>query len=340
MKSTLKILAAIAMAAIAIPALAEQDDSAVKQRLTWPSPPAQARIEYVKTASGPEDLGIRKGFFAKLKDFVFGPSHLPLVNPMAVAVTAQGTIYVADPGAGGVHRFDVKGGSHRLILAGGKAMPSPVGLAAGKNGDVYVADSSLAKIFIIRPKSKSAVAVPIKNLKQPTGVAVDDASGRLYVLDTGEHMVKVFGMDGMPLFSFGKRGDGDGQFNYPTAIWRDDNGRILVSDSLNFRVQIFDREGKSMGKFGKAGDATGDFSRPKGVASDRSGHIYVVDGLFHAVQIFDEGGKFLLSFGIQGGGNGEFWLPAGIYVTDENFIYVADSRNGRLQVFRYMGGRS
>ncbi len=80
----------------------------------WPSPPAVTRIKYVRAFSRAEDLGIAKGFFARLKDFVFGEAETRLVRPMAV-VSGDGVIHVADPGAGGVHRFDTKAGDYHLI---------------------------------------------------------------------------------------------------------------------------------------------------------------------------------------------------------------------------------
>jgi DNA-binding beta-propeller fold protein YncE len=261
---------------------------------------------------------------------------------MAVVATSEGVLYVADPGARGVHRFDPNNGRYRLIRRKNKRpLPSPVGLAVGPKGEVYVADSLLQQLFVIMPASKVAAPFPLQAMvKQPTTLALDPAAGRLYVVDTGVHQVKVFGMDGELQFTIGRRGTGDGEFNYPTAIWRDKAGRLVITDSLNFRIQVFDGSGGFIEKFGKLGDATGDLSRPKGVATDRFGHIYVVDSLFHAVQIFNMSGDFLLSFGNQGQGPGEFWLPTGIFIGEDDTIYVADSHNQRIQVFRYVGGQS
>jgi DNA-binding beta-propeller fold protein YncE len=66
--------------------------------------------------------------------------------------------------------------------------------------------------------------------------------------------------------------------------------------------------------------------------------VYVTDGLLNALQIFDPTGRLLLALGGLGEDRGEFWLPAGVFVGEGDEIYVADSFNGRVQVFRYIGG--
>jgi DNA-binding beta-propeller fold protein YncE len=327
-------------AGISLPAFGEQ-----QERLVWPFGPAQPRVEFVKTFSRPADLGISKGFFERLKDFIFGEVDARIVKPMAVT-TSGGILFVADPGAGGVHRFDSASGDYTLIGAGEDSrLPSPVGLARGAAGEIYVADSKLAQVFVIRPGAKVAEALRLDaKLMQPTGISFDSASGRLYVADTAAHCVKIFERDGSLAGSIGRRGTGDGEFNYPTYLWRTPQGRLYVTDSMNFRVQSFDESGQFVGKVGRLGDGSGDAARPKGVATDRYGHVYVVDALFHAFQIFDETGRLLLPVGERGQGRGEFWLPTGIFIDQDSgngigdTIYIADSYNQRIQVLRYIGG--
>jgi DNA-binding beta-propeller fold protein YncE len=307
--------------------------------LVWPEAPAEPRIAYVQAFSRPEDLGIRKGFFERLAEVFVGASDARLIRPMAVAVTADGVVFVADPGARGVHRFDRASGRYRLIQRDDNApLLSPVGLAVGRDGDIYVADSALGGIWVIAHDADVAMPMVLHDkIKQPTGVAFDPVNNRLLVVDTAVHQVKLFALDGTLQSRFGQRGNGDGEFNYPTLIWRDAGGLLYVTDSLNFRIQIFDAQGQFVARFGHHGDATGDLSRPKGVATDRFGHVYVVDSLFHALQVFDRSGTFLLNIGSQGQAPGEFWLPTGLFVSDNDNIYIADSHNQRVQVLRYIG---
>jgi DNA-binding beta-propeller fold protein YncE len=311
--------------------------------MTWPPAPEVARIAFVRSISGPEDLGITRGIWRRFGDMLVGRSITEqLVQPMAVAVGADDAVFVADPGAGGVHRFDIKRGRHDLIRRrDDAALRSPVGLAAGAHGEMYVTDSSLDEVFVIAEGATIAEPAMLRaQFEQPTGVAVDPRSGRVYVVDTGEHCVKIFGRDGAQVAKFGRRGSGDGEFNFPTMLWRGADGRLYVADSLNFRVQVFDGNGGFLYKFGRLGDGSGDHLRPKGIATDRHGHVYVIDSLFHTMQIFHATGRFLLNVGQRGSGIGEFWLPSGVYVGTSGDIFVADPRNHRVQVFRYLGDES
>lgn len=308
--------------------------------LVWPAPPSEQRIAFVRSFTGAEDLGIRRRFLQRLRVFVSGRRDERLVRPMAVVESPGNRYFVADPGVRGVHLFDLESGRYQLIRReNGEPLASPVGLAAGSEGEVYVTDSRLAALYRIEPGAEVATKVPLGALlSQPTGVALDKPSGRIYLVDTRSHEVKIFARDGALLRRAGGRGTGPGKFNYPTMIWMTDAGEFLVSDSLNFRTQVFDAEGNFLRQFGAAGDSAGFQPQSKGIATDSHGHVYVADSRLHAVQIFDSSGTFLYRLGLRGEGAGEFWLPTGIFVSEHDTIYVADSYNGRIQVFRYTGG--
>jgi len=310
--------------------------------LFWPSAPEQARIAFVASISGPKDLGIGKGFFQWLREVFTGGVSRQLVKPMAVTVTADKVIFVADPGVEGVHRFNPNTGRYHLIRrAENKPLPSAVALANGAEGQVYVSDSQLDRIYRIDPGADFAVPIDLKTtLSHPTGLAWLDETASLLVVDTWSHDIKVFNSDGSLNRVLGRRGEKPGEFNYPTYVWPYGEKQLLVTDSLNYRIQIMDYQGNPVHNFGQQGNSSGSMSRPKGIASDMAGHIYVVDALFHALQIFDEKGQLLLPVGQQGSGPGEFWLPAGIFIDTDNKIYVADSYNRRILVFRYLGDSS
>lgn len=305
----------------------------------WPPAPEAPRVIYERSVSGPADLGIGRGVVERLQSFLFGDEETQLVRPMAVTVVDR-TIFVADPGVQGIHRFDPAAGRYTLIRGPeGAPLPSPVGLAAGTGGAVYVTDSKFASVFVIAADASTAELLQLDAaLVQPTGVAFDAASQRLFVTDTAAHKVLVFDTDGRLVSTIGQRGEGAGEFNFPTLLWAAPQGHLYVTDSLNFRIQSFAADGRLIGAFGRMGDSVGDAARPKGVATDRQGHVYVVDSLLHNLQIFDPAGRFLLSVGEQGRERGQFWLPVGIFVGADNLIYVADSYNRRVQVLRYIDG--
>lgn len=313
-----------------------------EQGRLWPDSPADARIAFVGEFAEPEDLGIRPGVWERIVRFTAGERRDAIVRPMAVAATEGGNIvYVADPDAHCVHRYDLERGRYDCLgLARDAALPSPVGLALTPTGHLYVADSLLGGVFRVNPGEQELQAfVSGDVLERPTGLAWHTASGLLLVSDTGSQSIKAFREDGSLAFQFAQRGVAPGEVNFPTYLWSDGQ-ELLVTDSLNFRVQRFDAAGVFKASFGKNGDRIGDFARPKGVAVDSQGHVYVVDALFNGVQVFDRDGRLLLAFGERGQAPGEFWLPNGLYITSDDLIFVADSYNRRVQVFRYLGSKT
>ena len=309
----------------------------------WPEPPNPERIVLVGAFTEPADLGIHPGLWARLVSVVAGASNDRMVRPMDVAATAGGgIIYVADPDARCVHRFDLERGRYDcLMLSRDEFLASPVGLALAPSGRLYVADSLLKGIYTIGAGERFLERLDNGDeLRQPTGLAWDEGDKVLYVADTGSQSIKAFAPDGEFLREFGTRGGGSGEVNFPTYLWVDTNDELVLTDSLNFRIQRFGPDEEFVQAFGRNGDKPGDFARPKGIAVDTFGHVYVVDALFHGVQIFDPTGRLLLVLGEQGQGPGQFWLPNGIHVTRDNMIFVADSYNRRVQVFRYVGAES
>ncbi len=300
----------------------------------WPSPPATARIAFEQSFSTPEELGIEKGFWQWLGDFVFGADENHMVRPMDVVTIADRLIFVADPGARGIHRFDRHDNSYQFIRGlNDIELPSPVSLATDGNGNVFVTDSKLAKLFVINKGEDYARSVNLDTtVQQPTGLAIKPDNGDIYLIDTRQHQILIFSRSGKLKKRFGKHGVQEGEFNYPTHIWIEDD-TVLVTDALNFRTQLFDLDGDYLSSFGKAGQSSGHQSRAKGIATDQQGHIYVVDALLNNIQLFDRSGQFLMTIGERGQLPGMFWLPAGIYISPQQKIYVADSHNRRVQIF-------
>ncbi len=305
-------------------------------REVWPDPPAEPRIRYVRTVTGPADAGIRRSFFGRLVDAVVGRSPEALVRPTGIAERG-GVLYVADPGAQAVFILDAPGQRvTKVTRVGETRLVSPVAVAPGPDGGVFVADSALKRVVLLGPTGKLVRTIVGSGLERPAAVAFDESGGRLYVADSAGHRIAAYGADGTPALAFGRRGTAAGEFNFPTHLALDRDGALLVTDALNFRVQAFDRTGRVLFRFGRHGDGSGDLASPKGVASDSEGHVYVVDALFDAVQVFDRKGTFLLGVGERGVRPGQFSLPGGIYIGSDDRIYVADSYNRRVQVFEFL----
>jgi DNA-binding beta-propeller fold protein YncE len=302
----------------------------------WPPPPETPRIKWLTQWSNSED-------FKKLNpiDILIKEATIDVFfRPNGVVSDNAGNVYVADSQLHKIFVFDIEKLTLRFL--GEEILSAPVELAIdNKRGIIFVSDSKLDKVFGLDKNTGNIVmSLGITGeFKKPSGLSYDEERERLYIADTKNHIIRAFDNNWKPLFTIGKKGSEDGEFNNPTYLALDRNGRLYVVDSFNFRVQLFDPDGKFIKKFGRLGDASGSFSRPAGIGVDSEGHIYVVDTAFNNFQIFNDEGKLLLWIGKVGRGAGEFSLPTGMYIDREDRIYVTDTFNRRVQVFQYLKGK-
>ncbi len=221
-----------------------------------------------------------------------------LLNPHGVAITPNGTIYVANSGMYGVVRI---AGGRAYVLGGGP------GTGVGQ-------------------------------LNFPQGVCgADDAS--VYVADTNNARVQVFGTDGEVARVIGRPGYVDGEFLRPQGCDVRD-GLLAVADNRNHRVQIFDLERERLdgqpvvvAMAGGRGVGGGFMKLPADVVFDRGGDVHVVVRGHNVVKIYGPDGAFKRAYGEGDGLNG----PAGICRGDGNTLFVADTGNGRILEYSIKG---
>ena len=178
--------------------------------------------------------------------------------------------------------------------------------------------------------------------------------GSLYVLDSGNHRVQVYGPDGAFVTAWGhlckldapsgcQSPNGEGGFHDPWGIAVDQNGYVYVADTWNHRIQKFDSTGTFVTMWGMHGvteDATGAeslFWGPRDVAVGPGGRIYVSDTGNKRVQAFEPDGTFVTQWGDKGLQDGRMDEPAGLAIADDGTVYVADTWNQRIQVFDMLG---
>jgi len=214
--------------------------------------------------------------------------------------------------------------------------------------------------------------------KSPSGLALDKSSDLLYVADTDNDRIQIIDVDGNCsgsdelandvcfVLEFGTSGNGEGEFDSPTALVLDTGTDLLyVVDSGNDRIQIIDVDGNCgsdelandvcfVDEFGGSGNGEGEFDLPSGLALDTAKkYLYVADTRNNRIQIIDVDGNcsgsdelandvcFVLEFGTSGNGEGEFDLPSGLALhTDNDMLYVADSDNNQIQIIDVDGNCS
>lgn len=318
-------------------------DYTMSEGIIWPGPPEKPRIKYLwslRFLAGGEGTNQFIKFVAGDVDYdISDPGNSDvLIYPHGVFVDSKDVLYIADSGAARISVINLNTmDTFNITMARGIHLAAPIGVVASTDGKIYATDADLAAVAIFNEKGKFMKFFEGK-FKRPTGLAINQSEGLIYVTDTWAHTIYVYGLDGTRRGAIGQRGEGPGKLNYPTHVFVDKDGLIYVSDTLNFRVQIFRPSGDLVNSFGVIGDSFDTFDKIKGIAVDTEGHIYVADGAQNMIKIFDKEGRLLLFFGEKGSFYGNFDLPAGIFIDSNNRIYVADSLNMRLQVFQFLGG--
>jgi len=312
-------------------------DTTMRDSIIWPGPPEKPRIKYLwalhKVASG------SGGLLGLQEPQPLEPREAEtFLSPHGLCVDARGRLYVADPGARRVNVVELQTGKSSYFYELGEgSLRYPLDVAASPEGLVYVSDPELKGVFAFNEKGRYLFSFQ-GPFKRPTGLALDENKRLVYVVDTWAHKLYVHDYQGRRLRSIGQRGEGPGQFNYPTHVAVGPDGFIYVSDTANFRVQVFRPDGLYHHAFGLPGDEFMYFDKVKGIAVDTQGHIYVVDTAQDMVKIFDRQGRLLLFFGERGHFYGQFYGPTGIFIDGNDNIYVADTLNMRVQAFKFLGG--
>ena len=311
-----------------------------EQSLVWPSSGEVARYSYVGELDGEvlEDTSFKKDWWGWIVGLVQGQSQpLKMKRPYHVYVDQQGKIYVADLGLPGVFVFNTQDKTLEVwkSLNGHQALAAPVSIIE-VNGEIWVADADLARIVRFDKQGNILGRVGEGQLTRPLGLAYDQANQIVYIVDSQQHKIKLFTSKGLFIREIGKRGEGLGEFNFPTAI-SFKQGLIYISDSMNARVQVIDPNGEVKSVFGYRGLNVGNTPRPKGIAVDSDDNVYIVESYYGYLLVYDKSGRFLLPISAKNSAIGDFYLPAGVTLDHNDRVYLADMFNGRVVMFQYLG---
>jgi DNA-binding beta-propeller fold protein YncE len=337
MKTGYIVMAALILAGCAAPM------EEARRRYFWPLPPDEPRIEFVASYWSADDFP--RTARQKFLEATVGLELPPGFNkPWGIASDSRGKVYIVDTNLKAVWVYDLKSYTVDILGKGEHAglFWAPVGVALDARGNIYVSDPKLNRVYsFTRDEKPLATIGDDETLNWPVGMAVDDALERLYVVNGRNHNIAVFDLGGKYLFSIGRRGDKDGEFNYPTDVEIDSRGNLVVADSMNARVQILDPEGRFIRKFGQRGDKAEDFQIIKGIAVSRNDDIYVTDGRADKILVFNREGEPLTVIGGTASvaetmklSPGGFFLPTDIDIDKNDTIFVVDSINRRFQVFQ------
>lgn len=157
----------------------------------------------------------------------------------------------------------------------------------------------------------------------------------VYVTDTNHQQVQVFDSTGTPFFKFGKKGDGEGQFQFPYGIAGDKDGNVYVADLYNDNISIFSQKGKFIRYF--QFDNQADTPKSTGGLRIFNNKLYVTDIQGSRVMVFDLKGKKLLELTAAKSKDDTLNAPNAVTVDSDKNIYVSDSGNQRIVVYDKSG---
>lgn len=164
----------------------------------------------------------------------------------------------------------------------------------------------------------------------PVGIAVDQASGTVYVgslVFAGVGEFRGSGADiGGHLRTFGAKSFLSGTAVNPVT------GNVYVVNAATQEIQTYTPAGELVSEFSVAGSANlfEEFTAVQ-IATDAAGNVYLPNAPNNEVQEFDPEGKLLATF--AGTGPAALNAPTGVAVDAAGNVYVSDSGNGRVEEF-------
>lgn len=260
-----------------------------------------------------------------------GPATEALLNfPTAVAVDAQGHLYIADTMNHRVRRVDAQTGIITTIAGTGQARFS------GDGG----------------PADRAA-------LNEPAALAVD-AQGQLYIADQSNNRVRAVDLKTGMIRTVAGMGsaayDGDGKPAAESSLAGPSGlavaaGTLYIADTFNSRIRSVDLvTGMIATAVGDGGSyryqspddpPSSSISRPTGIALDREGNLFLTDSDSHLIRRWDRTTGLLTRIAGTGSassvGDGGTALeaglcyPFGIVADGERTLLIADTFNHRIR---------
>jgi sugar lactone lactonase YvrE len=256
-----------------------------------------------------------------------GEGNGQFVDPEGIAVGNQ--VFVADGDNHRIQKFTREGTfltKWNSTGDGFNEVQNPYVIAIGPAGNVYIADD----------QSKTVVKFDVHGTflskwdTQYAGIwgLVVNSTGQIYATHSDNNLVGKYAANGAMITSWGRRGQGNGEFNRPSGVAVDGHGYVYVTDFGNDRIQKFTSNGTFVMEWGSRGDGPGEFRGPRGIAVDNVGYVFVADSHNHRIQKFTSDGKFVVTIGSD---LDNVW---DVCVDDSGFVYAIKKYLSQIKKFR------
>jgi DNA-binding beta-propeller fold protein YncE len=165
----------------------------------------------------------------------------------------------------------------------------------------------------------------------PEAVFVDEARQEVWVADTKNHLIGVFSLDGMPLYSFGSKR----YLREPRVVQVDAQGQVLVLEYDRTRLRRFDYRGVYLGDAVPTNLPERGYIATFALGPDST--LWIGEGSGGEILVYDYPSMRLRRrFGSKGEEEGQFQSIASIAV-DAKHVYVLDHTGLAVQIFNHRG---
>ena len=270
-----------------------------------------------------------------------------LTDPSAIAVAANGNVYVADPIRDDVQEFTPTG---TFVQGWGSSGSGPGqfqyarDLAVAGDGSVSVADASVGRVQRFdaagallgtfgRPGfAPGEFTDPDNTSVENLDLALDPVNGDVVVADTSNRRVQRYSASGEFL---GQRGyfEAEGRVVRPFDAATDAAGNVYVTETRATRVEVFDADGAFLRTWRRADNADGYLGDPRGIVVDAAGDVFVADAAHGRIQRYESDGTPSAAFGEPGSAPGQLDEPTYLALDGTGLLYVGDAGNSRVSVF-------
>lgn len=299
-------------------------------------------------------------------------------DPTGLTLDTAGNLYICDNQNHAIRKLSTNGIVSTFVGQRGHSGSSdatgtnasfnnPSGIAVGPSGLFYVTDTGNNTIRCITSNGvvttlagtagqsgATNAAGKLARFNSPLGIAVD-ASGIVYVADSGNHLIRKITSTGTVTTLAGSPGvwgtnDGTGSaalFNGPVGIAIDAKTNLFVSDANNHTIRRITPGGIVTTWAGCPGmdgttDATGNaalFRKPGDLKLDRNGILYVVDSFNHTIRQITTNAAVSTIAGLAGNGGhadglgsaARLFNPYGLAADHNGNLRISDTYNQTIR---------